>query len=68
MKFEDKAFLLNKNRYNENSVIAEFFTENNGKVSGLIFGATSTKINNFLFIFYRFFMSYVSYLFNISKS
>ena len=50
MKFDDKAFLLSKNRYNENSVIAEFFTENNGKVSGLIFGATSTKIKNFLFI------------------
>ena len=50
MKFDDKAFLLSKNRYNENSVIAEFFTENNGKVSGLIFGSTSTKIKNFLFI------------------
>ena len=50
MKFEDKAFLLNKNKYNENSVIAEFFTKNNGKVSGLIFGATSNKIKNFLLI------------------
>tara|TARA_B100000700_G_scaffold287508_1_gene343240 strand:+ start:933 stop:1607 length:675 start_codon:yes stop_codon:yes gene_type:complete len=48
MKFEDKGFLINKNKYNENSVIAEFFTENNGKVSGLIFGATSSKIKNFL--------------------
>ncbi len=50
MKFEDKGFLINKNKYNENSVIAEFYTENNGKVSGLIFGATSTKIKNFLLI------------------
>ena len=50
MKFEDKGFLVNKNKYNENSIIAEFFTENNGKVSGIIFGATSTKIKNFLFI------------------
>ena len=41
MNFEDKGFLINKSRYNENSVIAEFFTKNNGKVSGLIFGATS---------------------------
>ena len=48
MKFEDKGFLLNKNKYSENSVIAEFFTENNGKISGLIFGATSSKIKNFL--------------------
>ena len=50
MKFEDKGFLINKNKYNENSVIAEFFTENHGKVSGLIFGATSSKIKNFLFV------------------
>ena len=48
MKFEDKGFLVNKNKYNENSIIAEFFTENNGKVSGIIFGATSTKIKNCL--------------------
>jgi len=50
MKFEDEGFLLSKNKYNENSVIAEFFTKNNGKVSGIIFGATSTKIKNFLLI------------------
>ena len=50
MRFEDKGFLLTKYKYNENSVIADFFTENNGKVSGIIFGATSNKIKNFLFI------------------
>jgi len=50
MKFEDEGFLLSKNKYNENSVIAEFFTKNNGKVSGIIFGATSAKIKNFLLI------------------
>ena len=50
MYWEDKGFLLSKNKYNENSVIAEFFTKNNGKVSGIIFGATSAKIKNFLLI------------------
>ena len=50
MKIEDKGFLLSKNKYNENSAIAEFYTENNGKVSGIIFGATSAKIKNFLLI------------------
>ena len=50
MKFEDKGFLLNKNKFNENSSIVEFFTENKGKVSGIIYGATSSKIKNFLFI------------------
>tara|TARA_B100001123_G_scaffold438095_1_gene572168 strand:- start:470 stop:1144 length:675 start_codon:yes stop_codon:yes gene_type:complete len=50
MKFEDKGFLISKNKYNENSIIAEFYTEFNGKISGLIFGATSKKIKNFLLI------------------
>tara|TARA_B100000029_G_scaffold506699_1_gene589911 strand:- start:1051 stop:1725 length:675 start_codon:yes stop_codon:yes gene_type:complete len=50
MRFEDKGFLISKNKYNENSAIAEFFSENNGKVSGLIFGASSVKIKNFLLI------------------
>ena len=50
MKFEDKGFLISKNKYNENSAIAEFYTSNYGKVSGLIFGATSTKLKNFLFL------------------
>ena len=50
MKFYDKGYLLSKNKYNENSAIAEFYTENNGKVSGIIFGATSIKIKNFLLL------------------
>ena len=48
MEWIDKGFLLNKNKYNENSVIAEIFTENHGKVSGFIFGASSKKIKNYL--------------------
>ena len=50
MKIKDKGFLLSKNKYNENSAIAEFYTEKNGKISGIIFGATSVKIKNFLLI------------------
>ena len=50
MKFYDKGYLLSKNKYNENSAIAEFYTENNGKVSGIIFGAPSIKIKNFLLL------------------
>jgi len=60
MKFEDKGFLISKIKYNENSVISEFFTENNGKVSGLIFGATSKKIKNFLLIGNQFSLQYNS--------
>tara|TARA_B100001123_G_C15317062_1_gene1026500 strand:- start:1014 stop:1688 length:675 start_codon:yes stop_codon:yes gene_type:complete len=50
MKLKDNGFLLSKNKYNENSAIAEFYTKNNGKISGIIFGATSTKIKNYLLI------------------
>ena len=48
MQWDDIGFLLSKNRFNENSVIAEFYTTKHGKFSGLIFGATSKKIKNFL--------------------
>ena len=50
MRIEDKGFLISKNKYNENSVIAEFYTEFNGKISGIIFGASSKKIKSFLLI------------------
>ena len=48
MNWDDTGYLLSKNRYNENSLIAEIFTENHGKTSGIIFGGTSKKIKNYL--------------------
>jgi len=48
MQWDDIGYLISKNRYNENSIIAEFYTENHGKISGIIFGATSNKIKNYL--------------------
>jgi len=50
MRWQDKGYLLSLNKYNENSAIAEFFTENNGKTSGVIFGSTSKKIKSYLLI------------------
>ena len=44
----DSGFLLSKNRYNENSLIADIFTKNHGKVAGIIFGGTSKKLKNYL--------------------
>ena len=44
MIWDDIGFLLNKNRYNENSLISEIYTKNFGKVSGIIFGGTSKKL------------------------
>ena len=48
MNWTDQSFLLSKNRYSENSIIAELYTEKRGKVSGIIFGGTSKKIKNYL--------------------
>ena len=48
MIWGDIGFLLSKNRYNENSLIAEIYTKQHGKVSGIIFGGTSKKIKNYL--------------------
>ena len=48
MHWIDKGYLLSKNKYNENSVIAEVFTQNHGKTSGIIFGASSKKNKNYL--------------------
>ena len=50
MNWQDKGYLLSLNKYNENSSIAEFFTQNNGKVIGVIFGSTSKKIKSYLLI------------------
>ena len=48
MIWDDVGFLLSKNKYNENSLIAELYTKNHGKVPGIIFGGTSKKIKNYL--------------------
>ena len=48
MIWDDVGFLISKNRYNENSLIADIFTKNHGKISGIIFGGTSKKIKSYL--------------------
>jgi DNA repair protein RecO (recombination protein O) len=60
MRWQDKGYLLSLNKYNENSAIAEFFTENKGKISGVIFGATSKKIKSYLFIGNKFHINFNS--------
>mgnify|MGYP001206860461 CR=1 FL=1 len=48
MIWDDYGYLVGKSKYNENSLISEIYTENHGKVSGIIFGGTSKKIKNYL--------------------
>ena len=64
MNWQDNGFLLSKNKYNENSIISEFYTENHGKITGIIFGGTSKKIKNYLFEGNRLDLNYNSILQN----
>ena len=58
MNWDDNAYLISKNRYSENSIIAEVFTKNYGKISGIIFGGTSKKIKNYLQIGNKIYVNY----------
>jgi len=58
MQWDDIGYLVFKNRYNENSIIAEFYTKDHGKCSGVIFGGTSKKIKNYLQIGNKFHINY----------
>ncbi len=60
MNWIDEGFLIGKNRYNENSLIAELYTKDHGKISGIIFGGTSKKIKNYLQIGNRLHVNYNS--------
>jgi DNA repair protein RecO (recombination protein O) len=60
MNWIDEGFLISKNRYSENSLIAEIFTKDWGKISGIIFGGTSKKIKNYLQIGNRLHINYSS--------
>ena len=58
MELKDTGYLLSKNQYQENSAIAEFFSENYGKISGIIFGASSKKLKNYLQIGNKFTLNF----------
>ena len=60
MNWDDTGFLIYKNRYNENSIISEFYTKNHGKISGIVFGGTSRKIKNYLQIGNQLYLNYNS--------
>ena len=60
MIWDDKGFLLYKFKYNENSIIADFYTLEHGRVSGIVFGATSRKIKGYLQIGNKFHLNYQS--------
>ena len=48
MNWQDEGFLLSKKKFRENANIINVFTNNFGKVSGIVYGGNSRKIRNFL--------------------
>tara|TARA_B100000579_G_C22820182_1_gene850161 strand:+ start:1184 stop:1864 length:681 start_codon:yes stop_codon:yes gene_type:complete len=60
MTWDDIGFLLQKNKYSENSLISEIYTKKYGKVTGIIFGGTSKKIKNYLQIGNKLYVNYNS--------
>ena len=60
MIWSDKGFLLTKIPFQENSIIANFYTKKHGKSSGIIYGATSKKIKNYLQIGNKLYVNYNS--------
>ena len=43
MYWKDEGYLLSKNNFDENSIIIETFTLNNGKYTGMVYGGSSKK-------------------------
>lgn len=60
MNWEDKGYLISKHKYNENSVIAVFYTAKHGKITGMIYGGTSKKIKSYLMIGNKLHLNYKS--------
>ena len=48
MNWEAEGYLLSKRKFKENSNIINVFTNEYGKMSGIVYGANSRKIRNFL--------------------
>ena len=48
MNWEDECYLLSKRKFRENAIIIEVFTNNFGRVSGIVYGGNSRKIKNYL--------------------
>ncbi len=48
MNWEDEGYLLSKKKFRENAIIINVFTQNYGKISGIVYGGTSRKVKNYL--------------------
>ena len=48
MIWEDECYLLSKRKFRENANIVNVFSQNRGKITGLVYGGNSRKIRNYL--------------------
>ncbi len=60
MKWESEGFLLSKRKFRENANIINVFTSKYGKMGGIVYGANSRKIRNYLQISNKIFTFYNS--------
>jgi len=60
MNWEDNCYLLSKRKFRENANIINIFTEKKGKIDGIVYGAASRKIRNYLQVSNKLFVSYLS--------
>ena len=58
MNWQDEGYLLSKIKFRENAIIINVFTNNYGKMSGIVYGGNSRKIRNFLQISNKIFIFY----------
>ena len=48
MNWEDECYLLSKRKFRENANIINVFTQNKGRIGGIVYGGNSRKIRNYL--------------------
>ncbi len=48
MNWESEGYILSKRKFRENAIILEVFTNDYGKVNGIVYGGTSRKVKNYL--------------------
>ena len=60
MNWEDEGFILSKRKFKENAIILEVFTNQFGKVNGIVYGGTSRKVKNYLQLTNKIFIVYNS--------
>ncbi len=60
MNWESECYLLSKRKFRENANIINVFSESKGRVSGVVYGANSRKIRNYLQLSNKLFITYTS--------